>query len=239
MKNLMVKQAFKAAFPCTIPVLVGYLFLSSAIGIYLAAKGFGLPWAIGCGLIAYSGAMQFVLAGMLTMSFDPINAVILTLTVNGRHLFYGLPLLKQFSGAGILKPYMMFALTDETFSLQCSVTPPEGIDEDYFRFFICLLNHTYWMTGQIIGNLIGTTLNLDMPGLDFVMTALFAVLFVEQWDKYENRRPIMIAAAIAVITLLIFGPDTFIVIAMMMIIGVLLLYRPILEPKPQKRTHQG
>lgn len=225
----MKANAFRAAFPYTVPVFMGYLFLGIAFGVLLASKGYNAVWAAAMSLTCYAGSGQFVGVDLLAAPFAPIHAVLIELMVNCRHLFYGLSLLEPFERTGRLKPYMVFSLTDETYSLQCGVTPPEGIDEGWFRFFISILDHSYWIFGSIIGALAGTLIPFDSTGIDFAMTALFTVIFVEQWESADSHLPALTGLAVAAGCLILFGRDNFIPFTLIGIAVILLASRRRLE----------
>lgn len=221
----MKKKALKAAFPLTIPVLTGYLFLGMAFGILLESKGYRLPWALLMSTTIYAGSMQFVATSILTGAFNLIGTIILTLTINARHLFYGLSMLEKYKGAGWKKPYMIFSLTDETYSLLCGISPPEGVDENWFYFFIALLNQLYWITGSAIGSIAGSLFAFDSRGIDFVMTALFVVIFVEQWENNKNHIPAVAGVLLTFLSLLLFGKERFVIVSMLAIFAFLTLFR--------------
>jgi len=176
------------------------------------------------GLFIYAGSMQFVAVDLLSAVFNPFQIVIMTLTVNARHLFYGISMLNKFRSMGKKKPYMIFSLTDETYSLLCSAVPPQQADENWFYFFISALNQVYWVTGCILGAVGGSFLHYDTTGIDFAMTALFIVIMVEQWEKTSNHLPVMTGIVISVVNLLIFGPKNFIIPSMIVIFLILSLF---------------
>ena len=210
----MRRKAFKAAVPYTIPVLLGYLFLGIAFGVLLSSKGYHVGWAILMSVAIYAGSMQFVAIELLVSPFNLVHVAIVTLLVQARHLFYGLSLLEKFKLSEILKPYMIFSLTDETYSLLCAAEPPEGVSKKWFMFFIAILDHSYWIIGGIIGNLAGTVFKFDPTGIDFAMTALFIVIFVEQWEKNKQHTPALLGLGITLVSLLIFGTENFMIFAL-------------------------
>ena len=225
----MDKRALRAAFPHTIPVLTGYLFLGFAFGVLLASKGYHVGWAILMSIVIYAGSMQFVAIELLCAPFDPLGAFFMTLMVNARHLFYGVAMIETFRSFGREKPYMIHTLTDETFSLMCSAKPPEGVDQRRFRFFIAMLDQLYWIAGCTLGTVVGSAIVFDSTGIDFVMTALFVVIFVEQWQQRSGRIPALIGVGGSALCLLVFGPDNFLLPAMALILTVLLGARRSLE----------
>ncbi|HVJ47644.1 AzlC family ABC transporter permease [Desulfitobacterium sp.] len=227
-------KALKAAFPYTLPVMTGYLFLGVAFGILLNSKGYSFVWAIFMSIIIFAGSMQYVAITLLSVAFDPLNAFLMTLMVNARHLFYGLSLLGKFDDAGKKKPYLIFGLTDETFSILCATEPPGGVDRGWFMFFITFLNHLYWIIASAIGGILGSLVSFNTKGIDFVMTALFVVIFLNQWKSQKQHTPALIGIASSVVCLLIFGAANFIIPAMFLIIIALTRYRKPFEKGAEK-----
>ena len=179
-----LRQAAAAAFPLTIPVFTGFLVLGMAYGVLMQQSGYGAFWSTLMSAVAFCGSMQFAAITLLTSAFDPIAALLLSIMVNARHLFYGISMLEKYKGMGWKKPYLIFGMCDETFSINCTVTPPEGVDRGWFMFFVTLLNQTYWVAGATLGALLGSVLHFDTTGIEFVMTALFTVMFVNQWVNF-------------------------------------------------------
>lgn len=224
----MKLKALKAAFRYTIPVMTGYLFMGIAFGILLYSRGYHFGWAILMSIFIYAGSMQFVAINLLTSAFNPIVAFFMTLIINARHLFYGLAMLDRFKGMGGKKPYMIFSLTDETFSLLCSADTPAGIDSSLFCFLIALLDHMYWITGSAIGGMLGSAFPISTKGIDFVMTALFIVIFIDQWKSSREHIPAMTGICGSLICLLVFGSEKFILPSMLIIlISLAALKKPI------------
>jgi len=213
----MKRKAFKAALPYTIPVLMGYLFLGIAFGVLLSSKGYHVGWATLMSVTIYAGSMQFVAIELLVSSFNLLHVFLVTMLVQARHLFYGLSMLDKFKASERLKPYMIFSLTDETYSLLCGAEPPKGVSRKWFMFFIALLDHSYWIIGGIIGNLAGTVFKFNPTGIDFAMTALFVVIFVEQWEKTKQHTPALLGLGLTLISLWIFGTEVFLIVAMIAI----------------------
>lgn len=216
-------DALKAAFPHTIPVLTGFIFLGIAYGITMCEKGFGVSWIFLMSLFVFAGSAQYVAITFLTSAFNPVYAFLMTLMVNVRHLFYGISLLEKFKDFGRFKPYLIFGLCDETFSIVCSTNPPEGVDKKWFIFFITLLNHCYWVTGSVIGGIIGSLISFNTKGLDFVLTALFVVIFVGQWKSSRDHKPAVIGVLGSLVCLLIFGQSHFIIPSMIVILAALMM----------------
>lgn len=223
------KEAFRKAFPYTIPVLTGYVFIGIAFGVMFAEKGYSFLWAMFMSLLVYAGSGQYLAVNFFVPGVSFVQVVFLTLMVNIRHIFYGISLLEKFNSMGLKRWYMIFGLTDETYSLLCTTKTPEGIEEDKFLFAISIMNQSYWIIGSAIGGIAGTLIPFNSEGIDFAMTALFVVIFVEQWFDKKNRIPEIVGVAIAVICLQIFGMDGFVLPSMMIIILILLLSRKKLE----------
>jgi 4-azaleucine resistance transporter AzlC len=223
-------NAFKVAFPYTIPVLTGFLVLGMAYGILLSEKGYGILWAFGTSIFIFAGSMQFVSIGLIAAGFNPVNAAIMTLMVNARHIFYGISMLHKFRGTGKIKPYLIFGLCDETFSILCSTKAPEGVDKKWFLFFITFLHHSYWVIASVIGAAIGKIIKFDSSGMEFVLTALFMVIFINQWRETKNHIPVIIGSGSAIICRLLFGPGNFIIPSMIAILVLVTVFRkPIKE----------
>ena len=219
------KKAIKAAFPVTIPVLLGYLFIGIAFGVLLQNKGYHFGWAVLMSLCVYAGSMQFVAINFFVPGVNLVSVILMTLMVNARHVFYGLSMLRPFQKMGKWKPYMIFSLTDETYSLLCGARVPEGVDGNRFFFSIALLDQLYWIAGSALGGIAGSLLPFDTTGIDFAMTALFVVIFVEQWLAGGSKFPALAGVGAAVFCLVLFGPDHFILPAMAGIVFLLLAGR--------------
>jgi len=218
-------KALSAAFPHTLPVLAGFLVLGIAYGMLMLEKGYGPEWSVLMSAVAFCGSMQFVAITLLTTAFQPVEALILSLLVNARHLFYGLSMLDKYKGFGKIKGFLIYTLCDETFSIVSSATPPEGVEPKYFYLSISLLDYLYWVSGTLIGGLIGNWMPFDMKGLDFALTALFVVLFLEQMKKKSNWILGMIGIACALISRFVFGAANMVLPALAIILITLLAGR--------------
>jgi len=210
----MKKKAFLAAFPHTIPIFVGFLFVGVSYGLLMKSQGFPLIYPLMMGIIIFAGSMQFVTVGLLLAPFNPVYAFFLTLMVNARHLFYGVSLLDKYRDTGWMKPYLIYGLIDESFSLNCAVSAPEGVDQNWFIFFISLLNHIYWLFGSCLGSVLGDLIHINTTGIDFVMTALFVVLLINQWKEADDHRPALAGVGCTVLSLFVFGSERFMLPAM-------------------------
>lgn len=217
-KSGTLRRAFAAAFPHTIPIFAGYCFLGMSYGILMKTSGFPIWYPILTSLVVFAGSMEFVTVNLLLGAFDLVQAFSMALMLNARHLFYGLSMLDKYKGTGKKKLYLIFGLTDETFSVNCSLTPPQGVDRSWFYFFITLLDHSYWVLGATLGSIFGTLLRFNTEGLDFVMTALFVVILLEHLLKNQDRRSALLGMIISLAALLVFGPDSFILPAMAIIL---------------------
>lgn len=228
------KKALRAAFPHTIPVMTGYIVLGAAYGILMNSKGYGLVWALSMSLIVYAGSAQYVAITFLTSIFNPVYALLLTLMVNARHVFYGLSLMNKLKDTGRLKPFIIYWLSDETFSVLCAAEPPEGVSNGWFMFFIALLDYTYWAIGTSAGSILGNMISFNTKGIDFALTALFVVIFTGQWKGMKNHEPALTGVICTLICLLIFGQNNFVIPAMAAIITVLTLMRKRIEGETAK-----
>lgn len=222
----MWKKAFRAAFPLTLPVLAGYLVLGIGFGVLLQRAGFGIGWALLMSFTIYSGSMQYVGVSVLSGGVSLLNAAVITVTVNARYLFYGLSMLERFRGLGWKKLPLIFGLTDETYSIICTTPVPIGMNRGVFYLALSMLNQSYWIMGSCIGSLIGSAFAFDSAGMEFSMTALFVVLFVEQWltDK-DSRILAVIGVGLSFLCLVLLGADRFIVPSMILIVVVLAFLR--------------
>ena len=217
--------ALRAAFPNTIPVLTGFIFLGIAYGILMSSRGFGWQWILLTSSVVFAGALQFVGISLLTTAFDPLYAFLIALSVNARHLFYGISMLEKYSGTGKVKPYLIFGMCDETFSILCSTEPPPNIDKRAFMLAVTLLNQSYWVLGSIAGGLIVPLLPFDTYGIDSVMTAFFIVIFLNQWRSQKKHSPALIGLGASAVCLFIFGAENFIIPAMILIVACLTIFR--------------
>lgn len=214
----------KKSFLSTLPVMAGYLVLGMGFGILLHARGYGILWSAAMSLFIYAGSMQYLAVDLLSGGAGLITAAVTTLMVNARHLFYGISMLGKYRDTGWRKPYLIFALTDETYSLNCNGAPREiGNDKDFY-FFVSLLNHSYWVLGSVLGSILGRAIPFPTEGIDFALTALFVTVFVEQWLSTKNHIPALIGLGSSVLCLLIFGPGNFLIPAMVLITALLLLF---------------
>jgi 4-azaleucine resistance transporter AzlC len=219
------REAFKAAFPYTIPICTGFLALGIAYGIYMSAKGFSFVYPLLMSLLIFAGSMELVTVELLLSSFNPLYVFFLTLMINARHLFYGISMLEKYKQVGKKKWYLIFGMCDESFSINCSVTPPPQVDRGWFMFFVTILNHAYWVAGATIGGILGSYLHFNTEGIDFVLTALFVVMLLNQWNEKKNRLPTGIGLAASILCLAVFGADNFMIPAMLLITASLLAVR--------------
>jgi len=218
-------QAFKVAFPHTIPVLTGYFFLGVAYGVLMQSKGYNFIWAGLMSAIAFGGSMQYVAIALLTTAFNPVQACILSFMVNARHMFYGLSMQSKYKGMGKIKNFLIYVLSDETFAVAYTLEAPPNINRRYFFFAISFLDYMYWVISSIIGGILGNFISFNTKGLDFVLTALFVVLFVEQLTKKANWLSGAIGVIATLVSLTIFGQRNFIIPAMVIIVCMLFCVR--------------
>ena len=229
------KKAIKAAFPFTIPVLTGYLFLGMAYGIMMSANGFAFWFTAIVSVLVFAGSAQYIGVGLLVAAFNPVNAFIITLTVNARQLFYGISMLDKYKDAGKVKPFLIFALTDETFSILCSRHAPKGINQNLFMMYTSLLDYIYWIVGSTLGGVAGSFIKFNTEGIDFALTALFIAIMVNQWKENKNHISTLIGFACSAVSLVIFGADKFIIPAMIAMLACLTAYKPAFDKKEAKQ----
>ena len=222
-----MKQTLRYSFRASLPVMAGYVVLGMGFGILFQSKGYGWFWAFLMSLTVYAGSMQYVAIDLISGGASLVTTALMTLMVNIRHLFYGITMLENYRDTGKEKPYLIFALTDETFSLVCSQELPESVDRRRYYLLVSLFNQFYWVAGSTVGGLLGSALTFNTQGIDFSMTALFTVIFVEQWEKTKNHLAALIGLGISAVCLLMFGADRFLIPSMLGITAVLFLVKPL------------
>ena len=228
-------KQWKKSFIRTIPVLTGYLVLGASFGIVMQSKGFGVLWSIGMSAAVFAGSMQFVAVDLLATAAGIITTALTTLMVNARHLFYGVSMVDRYHDAGKAKPYLIFALTDETYSLLSDGKTPEGGDPDLYRFLVSAFNQSYWVCGCVLGNCLGPILPFSTKGIEFSMTALFVASFVEQWLTSADHIPALVGLGCTLLCLLLFGAENFLIPAMLLITLLLLLFQKRLKAEEVRR----
>ena len=221
----MKKSVIKKAFLKSLPVLAGYVVLGIGFGILLKKAGYGALWSFAMGTFIYAGSMQFVGVGLIEGGASIITTIITTFMVNARHLFYSISMIDKYKGSGKYKPYMIFALTDETYSLLCDGKTPEGEDPNLYRFLVSFFNHVYWISGCVLGSLLGSVLPFSTAGIEFSMTALFIASLTEQWLSNKDHIPAITGLFSTLICLLAFGKENFLIPSMLLITFVLTLLR--------------
>ena len=218
-------KTVRAAFIKSLPVMGGYLILGTGFGILAWNNGYGLPWAFAMSLLMFAGSMQFVGVGLLAGGASVLTVILTTIMVNARHLFYSISMFGHYKNSGRYKPYLIFALTDETYSLLCDGQVPEGMDPDRFRFLVSLFNQSYWVLGSVLGSLAGSVLPFSAAGIEFSMTALFIASFTEPWIETKDHLPALTGLLGTLLGLLVFGPEGFLIPAMCLITLLLTLFR--------------
>ncbi len=221
----MKAKALKAALPHTLPVCIGFLFLGMSYGFLMRSKGFSFVYPLFMSLFIFAGSMEFVTVNLLLSAFHPLYSFFLAFMVNARHLFYGISMLEKYKHTGWKKFYLIFGMCDETFTVNCGVEPPAGVDKGWFMFFITVLNQIYWVSGATLGALLGYVIRFDTTGIEFVMTALFVVMFINQWEETRDHCPALIGIGCSLVSLLIFKAGNFILPAMALMVACLSLGR--------------
>ena len=233
-KHNSIKKAFKVAFPYTIPIFAGFWFLGMTYGIYMNVSGFSFLYPMLMSITIFAGSMEFITVDLLLGSFNPVQAFLMTLMINARHLFYGISMLDKFRGTGLKKLYLIFGMCDESFSINYTAKIPPDVDRGWFMFFVTLLNHFYWFSGSTLGGIFGSLIHFNTEGLDFVMTAMFTVIFLEQWLKDRQHISALLGLGISLLCLWIFGADNFIIPSMAAMLMMLTLLR-----KPVEKREEG
>ena len=218
-------KTVKAAFVKSLPVMAGYIILGIGFGILAHNDGYGFLWVLAMSLFIFAGSMQYVGVGLLAGGASVLTVILTTVMVNARHLFYSISMLRHYKNAGRYKPYLIFSLTDETYSLLCDGKAPEGTDPDRFRFLVSLFNQSYWVLGSIIGSLVSGILPFSTAGIEFSMTALFIASFTEQWITANDHIPAVTGLLGTLLCLIVFGPDRFLIPAMLLITLLLTVFR--------------
>ena len=226
----MRRKALKAAFPCTIPIFTGFWFLGLTYGIYMKVSGFSFVYPMLMSLLIFGGSLEFITVEMLLSPFAPLQVFIMALLIQARHLFYGISMLEKFKGTGWKKFFLIFGMCDETFSVNYTAEIPEDVDKAWFMLWVTFLNQFYWVSAATTGGLIGSLLKFDTTGISFVMTAMFVVIFLEQWLKEKNHVSSLMGIAVSVLCLICFGADSFMLPTMAAIVLLLTLSRKKLEP---------
>ena len=215
----------RTAFRKSLPVMAGYIILGAGFGILAHRAGYGFLWVLSMSLLIFAGSMQYVGVGLLAGGASVLTVILTTVMVNARHLFYSISMLRYYRNAGHYKPYLIFSLTDETYSLLCDGKTPEGTGPDRFRFLVSLFNHSYWVLGSVIGSLVSGVLPFSTAGIEFSMTALFIASFTEQWITEKNHIPAVTGLLGTLLCLVIFGSGRFLIPAMLLITVLLTLFR--------------
>lgn len=231
MKTNVKMKTLKCAFPHTIPIMTGFLFLGMSYGIYMHVSGFSFWYPMLMAMTIFAGSVEFVCVNFLLGAFNPLQAFIVTLILNARHIFYGISMLDRFKGMGWKKIYLIFGMCDETFSVNYTADIPKDVDSGWFMFFVTLLNQIYWVLGATLGGLFGSLITFNTEGLDFVMTAMFVVIFLEQYLKDKNHLSSYIGLGVSLLMLIFFGADNFMIPAISGILVCLSVARKSMEEK--------
>lgn len=220
-------RAFKAALPNTIPIFAGFWFLGIAYGVYMHVSGFSFIYPCLMALTIFGGSLEFVAVSMLLSPFAPLTTLLVALMIQARHLFYGIAMLDKFKGLGWKRYYLIFGLCDETFSINYTAKIPPDVDRGWFMFWVTALNQFYWVSGSTLGGLLGGLITFNTEGLDFVLTAMFVVIFLEQWLKEKKHYTALIGLGMSALCLVLFGADRFLIPSMC---GILLFLVGLRKP---------
>ncbi|MFR2771853.1 MAG: AzlC family ABC transporter permease [Clostridium sp.] len=224
-----LRTAARCAFPHTLPILAGFLFLGMTYGIYMNVSGFSFWYPMFMSMTIFAGSVEFVAVNLLLGAFDPLQALLMTLMLNARHLFYGISMLDKYRGTGFKKVFLIFGMCDESFSINYTADIPKDVDRGWFMFFVTLFNYLYWVVGASLGGMFGSLIYFNTEGLDFVMTAMFAVIFIEQWTKEKRHAGALLGLGAPLVCLSVFGSDRFMIPAMAAILALLTLFKSQIE----------
>ncbi len=230
MKNKYIK-ALKAAFPHTLPILTAFWFLGFGYGVLMNISGFSFIYPLIMSIVIFGGSLEYVAVNMLLSRFAPLQTLLMTLIIQARHIFYGLSMLNKYKGKGLKKLYLIYGMCDESFSINYTAKIPEGVDEGWFMFFVNLLNQIYWVTGSTMGGILGGFLTINTKGLDFVMTSMFIVIFLEQWLKEKKHYTAVIGLFASAACLALFGAESFMIPTMISILVLLTVFRRPIEKR--------
>lgn len=234
----MTKKSFRRAFRDSLPIMAGYLALGIGYGVLLQSKGYSFWWAILMSVTMFAGSGQYAGVDFMASGASLLTTAFMTLIINCRHFFYGVSLLDKYRGTGIVKPYLIFGLTDETYSITATVKLEDDISPKKYYFFLTALNHSYWITGCVLGAVLGMFLPFSGEGVDYAMTALFIVIMVEQWLDNKNHLPAILGATTTAVCLVVFGAEFFIVPALFLIAAEMVIFRKKLDPAAKEKTSE-
>ena len=226
-----ILRAFRAAFPHTLPIFAGFWFLGLTYGIYMNVSGFSFIYPMLMSITIFAGSIEFVTVNLLLGAFNPLQAFAMALMINARHLFYGISMLEKYRGYGWRSFYLIYGMCDESFSINYTASIPRDVDKGWFMFFVTMLNHFYWFSGSTLGGIFGSLIHFDTEGLDFVMTAMFVVIFLELWLTEKNHVSSLLGLDLSLLCLTAFGADNFIIPSMLVIPAVLTMIRSPLEKR--------
>ena len=226
-----IAKAFTTALPRTLPVCISFFFLAMSYGVLMGTRGYSFLWPMCMSAFIYTGSMEFVTVDLLVSAFNPLAALMLAIMLGTRHLFYGISMLGRFTNMGAKKPYLIFSLCDETFAIDNGTTIPTTVDRGWFYLFVALLNQLSWVSGATLGGIIGGRITFNTTGLDFVMTAMFVVIFIDQWmtTTHKSHMAALTGIAIPTICLSILGPDNFMIPSLIAMLIMFIALRPYLE----------
>lgn len=226
------------AFIKSVPILAGYVVLGIGFGILLRNAGYGLPWSLAMGLFIYAGSLQYVGVSLLASGASFLTGLLTSIMVNARHLFYSISMISRYRDAGRYKPYLIYGLTDEVYTVLVDGEVPEGADPHAFRFFVTLFCHSYWVCGCVLGSVLGAVLPFGTEGIEFSMTALFIAACTEQWLSTKDHIPALTGLLGTLVCLVLFGPSSFLIPSMLLITAVMTVLRPRLDPEQSSPAGQ-
>lgn len=229
MKDHIVKNSFLFSVKRSVPILIGYFPVGMAFGILMSKVGYNFAWSFFSSIFVYAGSLQMMMVSFLSEGLPLVTVAITALLLNSRHIFYGLSFVEKFRAFGVWKYFLIYGMSDESYSLLCSYRETKGVDEKWVHIFSTALIFTYWAVFSALGGLVGQLLTFDTTGIDFALTALFVVILVEQLKGASSRSPAVVAAVSAVLCLLILGPDKFLLPSLLLTVAALIALRTSIE----------
>ena len=227
----MIKNSFRYALRRSVPIMVGYFPVGVAYGILMSSAGYGAVWSALAGLFVYAGSLQMLMVTFFENGVPLLTVTVTALLLSSRHLFYGISFIGKFRSYGAWKYFLIYGMSDESYSLLCSYKEQDGADEKWVHIFSTALIWIYWIFFSVLGGLVGSLIPFDTTGIDFALTALFIVIFLDQLKAGTSKLPAVVSIVASLLCLVLLGPDNFLLPALSVSVAALVLLRPRLEGK--------